>query len=505
MLRPPGRGTLGRIAFRPVRRGHAQASQATLPGKRLRPKLATPPASAEARGRRVPNRTATRTGYRDACPRSPRTSTPCPPPASAASSRWRPTAVTTTSPCSSSASPTSRSRRTSATPPAAPGREDRTNYTPNGGIAPLREALVDEARARERRSHVDVEQVWVTVGATQALHQAMGLTLGARRRGARARPRLHDLHDERPHARARSRAVPAGARARVRARPRRSSSALRHRAHPGDHRQLAVEPARGRSSGEAMLRALLAFAKRHDLWVISDEVYEYFTYGTAARQPGGARRRTTACSASFSLSKTYAMTGVRVGYLVTPKGLADDDADVQEATISCVAEPDQYAALAAIVGDHQRGAPMRASTTARTSSSRRRLLDERGIGYLDPSGAFYLWIDVVARLATATSPSGPRSSCCASASPSRRAARSAARARAGSACASPRPRTTSGAASARCRLRRRDRRPAAGAAHRRPDRRSEADPRPSARGGRGRAPAGEAWETSRPSDPPEDP
>src|SRR5207244_607263 len=54
---------------------------------------------------------------------------------------------------------------------------------------------------------------------------------------------------------------------------------------------------------------------------------------------------------AFSLSKTYAMTGVRVGYLVTPKGLGATMRTTQEAMISCVAEPDQWAALAAIVGD----------------------------------------------------------------------------------------------------------------------------------------------------------
>ncbi|MCU1529351.1 MAG: aspartate aminotransferase, partial [Frondihabitans sp.] len=56
--------------------------------------------------------------------------------------------------------------------------DDRTGYTPNGGITPLREALVAKL-ARENNVHVDVEQVWVTVGATQALHQVMGLLLGA--------------------------------------------------------------------------------------------------------------------------------------------------------------------------------------------------------------------------------------------------------------------------------------------------------------------------------------
>lgn len=54
--------------------------------------------------------------------------------------------------------------------------EDRTGYTPNGGIAPLREAVRDKLR-RENRIEADLEQIWMTIGATQALFQAMTLTL----------------------------------------------------------------------------------------------------------------------------------------------------------------------------------------------------------------------------------------------------------------------------------------------------------------------------------------
>ena len=56
--------------------------------------------------------------------------------------------------------------------------DDRTDYTPNGGIPALRQAIVAKL-ARENAVHVDLEQVWVTVGGTQALHQAMGLLLAS--------------------------------------------------------------------------------------------------------------------------------------------------------------------------------------------------------------------------------------------------------------------------------------------------------------------------------------
>jgi aspartate aminotransferase len=66
---------------------------------------------------------------------------------------------------------------------------------------------------------------------------------------------------------------------------------------------------------------------------------------------------------------------------------------VQEAMISCVAEPDQYAALAAVVGDHSAVRDAREHYRANLELATG-ILDAAGIRYNDPTGAFYLWIDV---------------------------------------------------------------------------------------------------------------
>ncbi|NQW86149.1 MULTISPECIES: pyridoxal phosphate-dependent aminotransferase [unclassified Frigoribacterium] len=267
--------------------------------------------------------------------------------------------------------------------------DDRTDYTPNGGIPALREALVDKL-ARENDVHVDLEQVWVTVGGTQALHQTMGLLLAAGDEVLVPDPgyttftmNAHMLD-----------AVPV---------PYTLAPELGF--HPdldelenlvGDRTRALIVNSPSNPLGvvypEETLRRLLDFARRHDLWVISDEVYEYFTYGpkhvSLASLDGDDR-----VFSVFSMSKTYAMTGVRVGYLVTPKGLAETMRTVQEAAISCVAEPDQHAALAAVVGDHQPVADAREHYRSNLDLATT-LLDERGIRYLEPTGAFYLWIDV---------------------------------------------------------------------------------------------------------------
>jgi len=267
--------------------------------------------------------------------------------------------------------------------------EDRTNYAPNGGIAPLRAAIVQKL-ARENDIHVDVEQVWVTVGATQALHQALGLllepedevlmpdpgyttfTMSTRLLSAVPVPyQLRPENDFAPDLAELDRLVTDRTRVLVVNSP---SNPL------------------GRVFDEQQLRALLEFAKRHDLWVLSDEVYEFLTYGEKHVSVASLDDENRVFTA-FSLSKTYAMTGARVGYLVVPPGLAATMGTVQETTVSCVAMPDQYAAIAAITGDQQHVSDARQHYRANLEAACD-LLDERGIRYLRPKGAMYLWLDV---------------------------------------------------------------------------------------------------------------
>jgi aspartate aminotransferase len=266
---------------------------------------------------------------------------------------------------------------------------DATNYTANGGILPLRRAIVDKL-ARVNGLEVDTEQVWVTVGATQGLHQAMTLLLAAgdevlvpdpgyttftmNARMLDAVPVTYSLLPQNgflPDIGELDRIVTERTKAIIVNSP---SNPL------------------GVVFDDSVLRALVEFARRNDLWIISDEVYEAFTFGQRHHSIAAFDTDDRVFSA-FSLSKTYAMTGVRVGYLVTPRGLSATMRTVQEATISCVAEPDQFAAIAAIEGDQGHVADAVAHYEGNLALARG-LLDGRGIRYLVPGGAFYLWIDV---------------------------------------------------------------------------------------------------------------
>lgn len=266
---------------------------------------------------------------------------------------------------------------------------DDTRYTANGGIPPLRAAIAARLR-REGGMDVAPDQVWVTPGATEALYLALGLvlapgdevlvpdpgyttfTMAPRMQFADPVPyRLAPEHDFLPDTAALDALVTGRTRAII----------LNSPSNPLG----VVFP-------EAVVRDLVAFAQRHDLWIVSDEVYEAFTYGLPHVSPASIDPARVLTVQSFS--KTYALTGGRVGYLVTPPaGPTGLLRNFQEALISCVNTPAQRAALAALEGPQEA-----VETAARHYRDNLRaataLLDERGIGYREPDGAFYLWVDV---------------------------------------------------------------------------------------------------------------
>ncbi|MFF2485170.1 pyridoxal phosphate-dependent aminotransferase [Microbacterium sp. NPDC058062] len=268
-------------------------------------------------------------------------------------------------------------------------REGAIRYTPNGGIPALREAIRDKL-ARENALDVDLEQIWVTVGATQALHLAMALTLSQgdevlvpdpgyttftmNAHLLQAAPVPYPLRPERAF-------QPDLAELESLVTPRTRAIIVNTPSNP-----------LGSTFDRPTLEALIGLARRHDLWLISDEVYERFTWGEPHVSPATLDDDGRVLSV-FSMSKTYAMTGARVGWLVTPPGWRQTMLRVQESVVSCVDEPSQRAAAAALIGDQaavgRSGAHYRDNLAAATA-----LLDARGLRYLDPTGAFYLWIDV---------------------------------------------------------------------------------------------------------------
>ena len=142
------------------------------------------------------------------------------------------------------------------------------------------------------------------------------------------------------------------------------------------------------------VRKIAELAKKHDLIVISDEIYARLTFGNNTVVPvaslPGMKDRTITLS---GFSKAYAMTGWRIGYLAGPRALIEPMSEVNHAFAISTAAVSQYAALAAMTGPQDCVEDMR-----QTYDSRRAAicegLDKIGMTYAEPQGAFYVYANV---------------------------------------------------------------------------------------------------------------
>jgi len=141
-------------------------------------------------------------------------------------------------------------------------------------------------------------------------------------------------------------------------------------------------------------RALAELAVKHDLWVLSDEIYARIIYGgeylSMLRYPGMAER--TVIIDGFS--KSFGMTGWRLGYAVAPPEVVDALVMLVVNTYTCVAEFTQYAAVDAL-RDREGNTPRMVAEFARRREQFVRDLNRvPGFRCQAPEGAFYAWVDI---------------------------------------------------------------------------------------------------------------
>lgn len=140
------------------------------------------------------------------------------------------------------------------------------------------------------------------------------------------------------------------------------------------------------------LREIYDVARRHDLWIVSDECYDQIVFDGSCPSPGLIDDDGRVV-ATYSFSKTYAMTGWRVGYAAVPERIAETLPKVQEPLVSCVSGPAQYAALAALDGPQDCVQEMLDAYRVRRDAAVREC-EDAGLTYLTPQGAFYLWVSI---------------------------------------------------------------------------------------------------------------
>ena len=143
-----------------------------------------------------------------------------------------------------------------------------------------------------------------------------------------------------------------------------------------------------------------AVLRTEKVGALSDEIYEQLTYGDArptcfaALRPGLAERTITISG----VSKTYSMTGWRIGWAIAPSAVAKFMGDVQSQETSNPCSISQWAALEAITGPQDSVAAMRAQFERRRSYVLERVADLPDVTCLPPDGAFYVFLNISAHL-----------------------------------------------------------------------------------------------------------
>jgi len=150
----------------------------------------------------------------------------------------------------------------------------------------------------------------------------------------------------------------------------------------------------GKVFTEDELKTIAALAEKYDTFVITDEVYEHIVYEPYrhvyfASLPG-MFERTISCS---SLSKTYSITGWRLGYIIAPKYIVDGAKKVHDFLTVGAAAPLQEAAVVGLEFDQSYYNDLLAKY-----SEKRELfikgLDDIGISHTNPQGAYYIMLDI---------------------------------------------------------------------------------------------------------------
>jgi aspartate aminotransferase len=152
----------------------------------------------------------------------------------------------------------------------------------------------------------------------------------------------------------------------------------------------------GAAYGREELEFIANLAGRRGFYLVSDEIYEKLVFdGFEAISPASlgeeVKERTIVVN---GVSKTYAMTGWRIGYLAAPETIAKAISSFQSHSTSNPTTPSQYAALAALAGDQSCVEEMRQAFQARRDLMVERLNRIPGITCTVPRGTFYVFPNV---------------------------------------------------------------------------------------------------------------
>lgn len=273
--------------------------------------------------------------------------------------------------------------------------ENRTHYTPVPGYKELREAVL-RYFSRVYGLEAGLEHVAISTGGKQALFNALMCIVGPGDEVIVPVPYWTSY----PDMVALAGAVPVFAPSPASRGFRITPEDLERVRTPKSRALMLNSPANptGVTYTANELEALLEWAKQHDIFVISDEVYDQLVYPPAERASACHwwKKYPESVAVINALSKSFAMTGWRMGYMLAHADLIKQCMKVQSQVTSNPCSISQAAAVAALDGDFCEMNAMRQAFMRRRDMAYAEISSWKGVVCPKPEGSFYLFPDVSA-------------------------------------------------------------------------------------------------------------
>ncbi|HZQ27561.1 MAG TPA: pyridoxal phosphate-dependent aminotransferase [Acidimicrobiales bacterium] len=268
-------------------------------------------------------------------------------------------------------------------------RDPKTHkYTPTSGLPELRSAIAAKT-ARDSGLAIEAAQVLVTNGGKQAIYNAFATLLDPGDEVIVPAP----FWTTYPEAIALAGGVSVYIDTDESTGFRATLDQLEAARTPRTKVLLFVSPSNptGAVYGRDEIEAIGQWAAEHELWVLTDEIYEHLVYGDATHHslPVVVPELADRCVVVNGVAKTYAMTGWRVGWMLGPLDVVKAATNLQSHATSNVANVSQRAALAAVAGDLTAVAEMREAFDRRRQLIVKMLNEIPGVSCVEPEGAFY--------------------------------------------------------------------------------------------------------------------
>ena len=258
-----------------------------------------------------------------------------------------------------------------------------TSYTFNKGIEELREVISDKFKSDNNFS-VSPEEIIVTSGASEALHIALLSVVEKEDEVLMPNPGFVSFAALAKLAEGKPVGVPLSEDFTM------SAEAVKEKITNKTKVLIINSPANptGAVECEENIKALVDIANDHHITIISDEVYEHLIYdGLKHISPAAFSDEVITINA---VSKTYAMTGFRLGYLAAREEYVEQMLKVHQYIQACASSISQRAALAAITGPQDCVAEMRSEFRMRRDFAVD-ALQSVGMKFSTPKGAFYIF------------------------------------------------------------------------------------------------------------------